>query len=144
MAYERGGNFLEDARKKLNREARRPRQSRFSIGSAPLTSITKSDAQISGGETRQDYKDTRRFPLVAPSCALLFLPFGLPVSFRCYGRVYLIPRLTLSSGKAVRSKLDCMHEPPVQSDCCAFSGNYRLESNPERHDKTPLAAATGN
>ena len=26
------------------------------------TSITESDAQISGGETRQDYKDTRRFP----------------------------------------------------------------------------------
>ncbi|TRQ40447.1 replication initiation protein, partial [Salmonella enterica subsp. enterica serovar Panama] len=22
--------------------------------------------------------------------------------------------------------MDCMHEPPVQSDCCAFSGNYRL------------------
>ncbi|MGK3295957.1 hypothetical protein ACSLNR_29220, partial [Escherichia coli] len=43
-----------------------------------------------------------------------FLPFGLPVSFRCYGRVCLIPRLTLSSGKAVRSKLDCMHEPPVR------------------------------
>ncbi|MDM6792569.1 replication initiation protein [Escherichia coli] len=37
-----------------------------------------------------------------------------------------------------------MHEPPVQSDCCAFSGNYRLESNPVRHDLTPLAAATGN
>ncbi|MQJ35542.1 plasmid replication initiation protein, partial [Escherichia coli] len=49
-----------------------PRCCRFSIGSAPLTSITESDAQISGGETRQDYKDTRRFPLVAPSCALLF------------------------------------------------------------------------
>ncbi len=129
---------------KLNREAIRPRRSRFSIGSAPLTSITKSDAQISGGETRQDYKDTRRFPLVAPSCALLFLPFGLPVSFRCYGRVCLIPRLTLSSGKAVRSKLDCMHEPPVQSDRCALSGNYQLESNPEKHDKAPLAAATGN
>ncbi|MEY0399681.1 replication initiation protein, partial [Providencia rettgeri] len=32
---------------------------------------------------------------------------------------------------------------PVQSDCCAWSGNYRLESNPERHDKTPLAAAIG-
>lgn len=71
---------------------------RFSIGSAPLTSIKESDAQISGGETRQDYKDPRRFPLVAPSCALLFLPFGAPVSFRCYGRVCLIPRLTLSSG----------------------------------------------
>ena len=134
----------EISRKKLNREAMRPRRSRFSIGSAPLTSITETDAQISGGETRQDYKDPRRFPLVAPSCALLFLPFGLPVSFRCYGRVYLIPRLTLSSGKAVRSKLDCMHEPPVQSDCCALSGNYRLESNPERHAKAPLAAATGN
>ncbi|MCI0205403.1 UNVERIFIED_ASMBLY: hypothetical protein E7W18_00010, partial [Cronobacter sakazakii] len=64
MAYERGGDFLEDARKILNREAIGPRRSRFSIGSAPLTSITKSDAQISGGETRQDYKDTRRFPLV--------------------------------------------------------------------------------
>ncbi|HIA8198083.1 TPA: replication initiation protein [Escherichia coli] len=37
-----------------------------------------------------------------------------------------------------------MHEPPVQSDCCALSGNYRLESNPERHAKAPLAAATGN
>ena len=77
-AYGRGGNFLEDARKKLNRETIRPRRSRFSIGSAPLTSITESDAQISGGETRQDYKDTRRFPLVAPSCALLFRPCRLP------------------------------------------------------------------
>ncbi|EDI2842033.1 replication initiation protein [Salmonella enterica subsp. enterica serovar Agona] len=36
-----------------------------------------------------------------------------------------------------------MHEPPVQSDCCALSGNYRLESNPERHANAPLAAATG-
>ncbi len=34
---------------------------RFSIGSAPLTSITETDAQISGGETRQDYKDTYHF-----------------------------------------------------------------------------------
>nr|WP_159306676.1 replication initiation protein [Klebsiella pneumoniae] len=33
-----------------------------------------------------------------------------------------------------------MHEPPVQSDRCARSSNYRLESNPERHDK----CATGN
>ncbi|MCE4114952.1 replication initiation protein, partial [Klebsiella pneumoniae] len=23
-----------------------------------------------------------------------------------------------------------MHEPPVQSDRCVLSGNYRLESNP--------------
>ncbi|MCH1810931.1 replication initiation protein, partial [Klebsiella pneumoniae] len=25
-----------------------------------------------------------------------------------------------------------------------LSGNYHLESNPKRHDKAPLAAATGN
>ncbi|HIA8141612.1 TPA: replication initiation protein [Escherichia coli] len=37
-----------------------------------------------------------------------------------------------------------MHEPPVQPDRCALSGNYRLESNPVRHDKAPLAAAVGN
>ena len=37
-----------------------------------------------------------------------------------------------------------MHKPPVQSDRCALSGNYQLESNPERHDKTPLAAAISN
>ena len=37
-----------------------------------------------------------------------------------------------------------MHEPPVQPDRCALSGNYRLESNPVRHDLSPLAAATGN
>ena len=125
------------------RRGRRQHSGRFSIGSAPLTSITETDAQISGGETRQDLK----IPGVSPGGSLVRSPvpaFGLPVSFRCYGRVYLIPRLTLSSGKAVRSKLDCMHEPPVQSDCCALSGNYRLESNPERHAKAPLAAATGN
>lgn len=96
-AYWRDGNFLEDARKRRTEKRQGCGQAVFHR-LRPLTSITESDAQISGGETRQDYKDTRRFPLVAPSCALLFLPFGLPVSFRCYGRVYLIPRLTLSSG----------------------------------------------
>ena len=47
-----GGCQLGDARKILSEEGIRPRRSRFSIGSAPLTSITKTDAQISGGETR--------------------------------------------------------------------------------------------
>ncbi|WP_243571116.1 replication initiation protein [Escherichia coli] len=37
-----------------------------------------------------------------------------------------------------------MHEPPVQPDRCALSGNYRLESNPVRLALTPLAAATAN
>ncbi len=90
--------MLEKTERTRDGQKERPLSGRFSIGSAPLTSIIEIDAQISGGETRQDYKDPRRFPLVAPSCALLFLPFGLPVSFRCYGRVCLIPRLTLSSG----------------------------------------------
>ncbi|MBJ3816943.1 hypothetical protein F9C28_19100 [Shimwellia pseudoproteus] len=83
MAYERGGDFLEDARKILNREAIGPRQSRFSIGSAPLTSITKSDAQISGGETRQDLK----IPGVSP----WWLPRALSCSclsvYRCHSAV---------------------------------------------------------
>ncbi len=121
----------------------RPRRCRFSIGSAPLTSGTKADAQLSAGETRQDYKDPSRFPLGAPSCALLVLPYGVPMSFRCYGRVSLIPRLTLGSGLAVRFNLDCMQELLVQSDCCALSGIYQLESNPETHENSPLAAGSG-
>ena len=82
-AYGRGGNFLEDTRKKLNRETMRSRRSRFSIGSAPLTSITKSDAQISGGETRQDLK----IPGVSP----WWLPRALSCSclsvYRCHSAV---------------------------------------------------------
>ncbi|MBQ4750383.1 hypothetical protein FD845_27160, partial [Escherichia coli] len=41
---------------KRPRTGRRPRRRRFSIGSAPLTSITEIDAQVRGGETRQDLK----------------------------------------------------------------------------------------
>ncbi len=106
----------------------------------PLTSITETDAQISGGETRQDLK----IPGVSwwPSCALLFLPFGLPVSFRCYGRVYLIPRLTLSSGKAVRSKLDCMHEPPFSPTAAPYPVTIVLSPTrkdmQKRHWQQPL------
>ncbi|WP_446911742.1 hypothetical protein, partial [Klebsiella pneumoniae] len=62
---------------------KRPRRCRFSIGSAPLTSITKSDAQISGGETRQDLK----IPGVSP----WWLPRALSCSclsvYRCHSAV---------------------------------------------------------
>jgi len=64
----------------------RLRQRRFTIGFAPLLEFTYPDAfsvhlreprlnheSNSGDETRQDYKDTKGFPLMAPSCALLFL-----------------------------------------------------------------------
>jgi len=37
-----------------------------------------------------------------------------------------------------------VNDPIVQSDCCALSGNYHLEFNPERHDNAPVAAAIGN
>ncbi|EAA5082974.1 hypothetical protein DTV68_24705 [Salmonella enterica subsp. enterica serovar Kedougou] len=82
-AYKLGGNFLEDARAILSKEEARPRRCRFSIGSAPLTSITKSDAQISGGETRQDLK----IPGVSP----WWLPRALSCSclsvYRCHSAV---------------------------------------------------------
>ena len=81
--YKQGGNFLVDARKERNRETMTPRQSRFSIGSAPLMSITESDTQISGGETRQDLK----IPGVSP----WWLPRALSCSclsvYRCHSAV---------------------------------------------------------
>nr|AQT30196.1 hypothetical protein AW53_25085 [Salmonella enterica subsp. enterica serovar Anatum str. USDA-ARS-USMARC-1677] len=56
---------------------------RFSIGSAPLTSITKIDAQVRGGETRQDLK----IPGVSP----WWLPRALSCSclsvYRCHSAV---------------------------------------------------------
>ncbi|MEG2566484.1 MAG: hypothetical protein RSA84_09800, partial [Acinetobacter sp.] len=55
-----------------------------------------------------------------------------------------IPRQTLSSGKAVRSKLDCVHEPPVQSDCYVLPSNYHLiptqEDTTYRHWQQPLVS----
>ena len=78
LSTESGDKAGKNMWAKRQSQDKRPRRWRFSIGSAPLTSITKIDAQVRGGETRQDYKDTRRFPLEAPSCALLFRPCRLP------------------------------------------------------------------
>ena len=77
------GNFLEDTRKTLSKEEIRPRRSRFSIGSAPLTSITKSDAQISGGETRQDLK----IPTVSDGSLPRALSCSCPSVYRCHSAV---------------------------------------------------------
>ena len=65
------------------KQARRPRRSRFSIGSAPLTSITKSDAQISGGETRQDLK----IPGVSPWWLTRALSCSCLSVYRCHSAV---------------------------------------------------------
>ena len=54
---------------------------------------------------------------------------------------FLIPRLTLSSGKAVRSKLDCMHEPPVQPDYHVVPVTIILSPTRNRHEKSPVAVA---
>ncbi|WP_196244170.1 hypothetical protein [Xenorhabdus bovienii] len=43
-------------------------------------------------------KDDHRFQWPAPSCALLFPPYGLPMSFPLLWPRSLIPRLTFSSG----------------------------------------------
>ncbi len=47
---------------------------------------------------------------------------------------FLIPRLTLSSGKAVRSKLDCMHEPPFSPTAAPYPVTIVL--SPTRKDTT--------
>ncbi len=134
---------MMDVRKGQPKSMRRPRPRAFYHRLRPLTSITESDAQISGGETRQDYKDTRRFP----GGSLVRSPVP---AFRFTGVIpQLWPRLSHSTpdtqfrvGSSLQAGLYA--RTPVQSDCCALSGNYHLESNPERHDLSPLAAATSN
>ena len=84
----------------------RLRRSRFSIGFAPLTSITKSDAQISGGETRQDFK----IPGVSP----WWLPRALSCSclsvYRCHSAVmaavsHSTPDTRFREGSSLRAGL---------------------------------------
>ena len=67
------------------RRGRRQHSGRFSIGSAPLTSITKSDAQISGGETRQDLK----IPGVSPRWLPLALSCSRPAVYVLWWKPYL-------------------------------------------------------
>ena len=66
------------------RRGRRQHSGRFSIGSAPLTSITKSDAQISGGETRQDLK----IPGVSPRWLPLALSCSRPAASVLWWKPY--------------------------------------------------------
>ncbi|EBF1661090.1 hypothetical protein DFT20_23730, partial [Salmonella enterica] len=63
---------------KRPRTGRRPRRRRFSIGSAPLTSITEIDAQVRGGETRQDLK----IPDVSPWWLPRALSCSDPAAYR--------------------------------------------------------------
>ncbi len=129
MAYERGGNFLVDARKRLNRETRRPRRSRFSIGSAPLTSITKSDAQISGGETRQDLK----IPGVSPWRLPLALSCSRPAASVLWWKLYLNHHVPFRLDSSLQAGLCARTPRSARLPRCP--GNYHLESNPEQTRK---------
>ena len=83
LSTESGDKAGKNMWAKRQSQGKRPRRWRFSIGSAPLTSITESDAQISGGETRQDLK----IPGVSP----WWLPRALSCSclsvYRCHSAV---------------------------------------------------------
>ncbi len=63
---------------KRPRTGRRPRRRRFSIGSAPPDEHHRNRRSSQRWRNPTGLKDTRRFPLVAPSCALLFRPCRLP------------------------------------------------------------------
>ena len=58
------GHAYKSSKTERSRDGRRRRARTAAVFHRlrPLTSITETDAQISGGETRQDYKDIRRFP----------------------------------------------------------------------------------
>ncbi len=120
---------------------KRMRSCRFSIGSAP-DEYHENDAQISGGETRCGLKIPGVSP-VAPSCS----PHSCLSVYRCHSAVmaavsHSTPETRFRVGSSLQDGLYA--RTPVQSDYHARSGNYQLESNPERHDKSPVAVAIGN
>ncbi len=73
----------------------------FSIGSAPLTSITKSDAQISGGETRQDLK----IPGVSPRWLPLALSCSRPAVYVLWWKPYLNHHVPLRLDSSLQAGL---------------------------------------
>ncbi len=54
---------------------------------------------------------------------------------------FLIPRLTLSSAKAVRSRIDCMHEPPFSPTAAPYPVTIVL--SPTRKD-TKIATGSSH
>ena len=134
--------MLQKTERTRDGQKERPLSGRFSIGSAPLTSIIEIDAQISGGETRQDYKDIRRFPLMAPSCALLFLPFGLSVSFRSYGRGFSYHARHSIPGRQFAPSWTVCTNPPFSPTAAPYPVTIVLsptrKSTTKRHWQQPL------
>ena len=111
------------------RRGRRQHSGRFSIGSAPLTSITKSDAQISGGETRQDLK----IPGVSPRWLPLALSCSRPAVYVLWWKPYLNHHVPLRLDSSLQAGLYARTPRSARLPRC--SGNYQLESNPEQTRK---------
>ncbi len=113
----------------------------------PLASIPRNLTLKSVvAKPEQDYKDPRRFPLVAlPSRALSCSCLsGLPVSFRCYG-----PRLSHSTpdtqfrvGRFAPNWT--VHDPRSDPTTTPVKATGTRVPISERHNELPLVVATGN
>lgn len=102
-----------------------------------------SGAQIRSGETRQDLK----IPIVSDGSLPRALSCSHPEVYPLQTAVrwrFLIP--ALATGFLVGGSLQAglYARTPRSARLPRLSGNCPLESNPERHDKAPLAVATGN
>ena len=119
----------ETKRKSIRKGGKRMRRCRFSIGSAPLTSITKSDAQISGGETRQDLK----IPGVSPRWLPLALSCSRPAASVLWWKHYPNHHVPFRLDSSLQAGLCARTPRSARLPRC--SGNYHLESNPEQTRK---------
>ena len=108
---------------------KRMRRCRFSIGSAPLMSITKSDARISGGETRQDLK----IPGVSPWWLPLALSCSRPAASVLWWKHYPNHHVPFRLDSSLQAGLCARTPRSARLPRC--SGNYHLESNPEQTRK---------
>ena len=113
-----------------------------SIGSAPWQA--SQNLTLKSVVAKPDR--TIKIPGVSPR----WLPRALSCSclsvYRCHSAVmaafsHSTPDTQVRVGSSLQAGLYA--RTPVQSDYHALFGNYRLESNPKRHDKSPLAVAIG-
>ncbi len=126
-------------------------QLRFFIGSAsPDEHLRIRRFKSVEGETRQDLK--------IPTISGGWLPRALSCSDPAVYRIPVPPfsrsgsvALSHSSHAGISARCRSFApswavctNPPFSPTAAPCSGNYQLESNPDGHEKTPLAAAIGN
>ena len=125
-------------------------RSRFFIGSASPDEYHKWTLKSVEGETRQDLK----MPAISPRRLPRALSCSDPAAYRIPVPPFsLTGSVALSHSSHAGISARCRSfapswavctNPPFSPTAAPCSGNYQLESNPERHVKTPLAAAIGN